>query len=212
MTAVTAGGPAGPPRVPRRSPAAALALGALGASLVLFAAGRTWAGGRVPAEAAQQAVLSVSASGREVTGVPGALALVGLAALVAVFAVRRAGRVVVSALLALSGAGAVVASVLGAGDSAAVDEAAAAATGLTGTAANAVTHTAWPWASAAGGLLLLAAGLVALARGRDWPALSARYDAPGKTAGSPRRPAPADPDRPDEMWRALDRGEDPTDR
>ena len=59
------------------------------------------------------------------TGVPGALAVVGLAALVAVFAVRRAGRLAVAGLLALSGAGIVVAAVLGNSDTSALREKAA---------------------------------------------------------------------------------------
>lgn len=204
---------AAPGRRSRRSLAVALLLGVLGAALVLLSVGRTWAEGRVPADQAQQSALAVSASGREVTGVPAALALVGLAALVAVFAVRRVGRVAVSALLLLSGAGVILASVLGAVDEDPLDEAAAAAAGLTGVAAADVSHTAWPWAAALGGLLMLLAGLTALVRGRYWPGMSARYDAPG-TAGRPARRSapPADQDRPDEMWKALDRGEDPTDR
>ncbi|MDV9190440.1 Trp biosynthesis-associated membrane protein, partial [Streptomyces sp. SR27] len=69
----------------RRSLAAALLLGALGATVVLLSAGQIWAegtasvgGGTVPVEA----------DGGTVTGVPTALAIVGLAALFAVFAVR----------------------------------------------------------------------------------------------------------------------------
>ncbi|SOF02751.1 trp region conserved hypothetical membrane protein [Streptomyces sp. OV198] len=64
----------------------------------------------------------LTAKGSDVTGVPAALAIVGLAALVAVFAVRSSGRFLVSALLALSGAGTVVPAVLGAGDSSALGE------------------------------------------------------------------------------------------
>ncbi|GGO81640.1 TIGR02234 family membrane protein [Wenjunlia tyrosinilytica] len=178
--------------------AAALVLGVAGAALVLLSVGRTWAEGR-------QGAFALTVSGREVTAVPAALALVGLAALVAVFAVRGAGRLAVSALLALSGAGVITAAVLGAGDTEALNEAAAKATGLSNAVATGVSHTAWPWVTAVGGLLLLLAGLVALARGRDWPGMSSRYEAPGA-----RRPAPRDADRPEDMWKALDRGEDPT--
>ena len=75
-----------------------------------------------------------------------------------------------------------------------------------------VTHTAWPYVAAAGGVLLLLAGLLALRVRAPWPAMSGRYERDGARAGAPRRKArrAADPDRPEELWKALDRGEDPT--
>ncbi len=152
----------------------------------------------------------LTAKGSDVTGVPAALAIVGLAALVAVFAVRRAGRFVVAALLALSGAGIVAAALLGASDSSALDEKAAQASGDTSATVEALTHTAWPYVAAVGGVLILLAGLLALRYGRLWPAhvrpLRARRRRPGRAA----RPPAVDPDRPEELWKALDRGEDPT--
>ncbi len=200
------------PPAPRRTIAAALLLGVSGAALVLYAVSRTWAEGEVAVRFGQQTLLSVSARGSDVTAVPGALALVGLAALVAVFAVRRTGRVLVSALLALSGAVTVATAVLGAADSSALDDDAAQASGLSDATAVEVTHTAWPWVAAAGGALLLLAGLLALAKGRDWPGMSSRYEAPGG-ARAPRRAARAEgQDRSADLWRALDRGEDPTDQ
>ncbi|GFH35154.1 TIGR02234 family membrane protein [Streptomyces pacificus] len=194
----------------RRSLAAALLLGAAGAAAVLLASGQTWAegtaavgGGSVPLEA----------DGRDVTGLPAALAVVGLAALVALFAVRRAGRVIVSALLALSGAGAAAAAFLGASDGAALDERARQTTGDTAAAAAGLTHTAWPYVTGLAGLLILAAGLLALRYGTSWPAMSGRYEREGGAARGGRRPAAVDTvdtDRPEELWKALDRGEDPT--
>ncbi|WP_407564294.1 TIGR02234 family membrane protein [Streptomyces sp. 184] len=191
--------------------AAALLSGALGAAVVLVAAGRTWAEGEAATPVAD-AVLPVTAGGRDVTGLPSALAIVGLAALVAVFAVRRAGRTLVAALLTLCGVGVVVASAMGASDTAALDDQAADAAGLADAAVGAVSHTAWPWVSLAGGVLLLFAGLLALRYGPGWPAMSGRYERPGGAgpAARPRRAAPVDPERPEELWKALDRGEDPT--
>ncbi|GAA1885418.1 TIGR02234 family membrane protein [Streptantibioticus ferralitis] len=191
----------------RRSLAVALLLGAAGAALVLLAAGKTWSTGTAPSAGS---VIPVTATGKAVTGLPDALALVGLAALVAVFAVRRVGRLVVSALLALCGAGTVAACVTGAADTKALNAAAAKASGLTGTAVQHVGHTGWPWVAAVGGLLLLLAGALAIVRGAAWPTMSSRYE----RAGGPRpqraaRRAP-DPEQPGEMWKALDRGEDPT--
>lgn len=200
------------PQPGSRTPlAAALLSGALGAAVVLVAAGRTWAEGEAPTPVGDT-VLPVTAGGRDVTGMPSALAIVGLAALVAVFAVRRAGRTVVAALLTLSGVGVIVASALGASDTAALDDQAATAAGLTDAAVDAVSHTAWPWVSLAGGVLLLCAGLLALRYGSGWPAMSGRYERPGSSAAAarPRRAAPVDPERPEELWKALDRGEDPT--
>ncbi|WP_328741915.1 TIGR02234 family membrane protein [Streptomyces caniferus] len=192
----------------KRSLALALPAGAVGAALALLASGRTWAEGTA---VLAQGELPRSVTGADVTGVPGALAVVGLAALVAVFAVRRAGRIAVAGLLALSGVGIVVAAVLGNSDTSALREKAATAVGLTGADVHHVTHTGWPWVAAAGGLLLLLAGLLALAQGRHWPAMSGRYErTPGGARGPRRAPAAPDLDRPEEIWKSLDRGEDPT--
>ncbi|QIQ05249.1 TIGR02234 family membrane protein [Streptomyces liangshanensis] len=206
----------------RRSLAVALLLGAAGAAVVLIASGQVWSrgsasvgGGSVP----------LSADGRDVTGVPAALAVVGLAALVAVFAVRSGGRLLVSLLLTLSGAGAAATAFLGASDSSALDEKAATTVGdSSATIGDVLTRTAWPYVTAAAGLLILLAGLLALRYGKQWPAMSGRYEREGapRAGGAsaarvpaarrgPGRPAPVvDPDRPEDLWKALDRGEDPT--
>ncbi|MFE9685328.1 TIGR02234 family membrane protein [Streptomyces sp. NPDC002701] len=196
----------GPARAGRRSLALALLSGALGAAVVLLATRRGWSDGTATVAGGD---FPLSATGSDVTGVPAALAIVGLASLVAVFAVKRAGRWIVAGLLALSGAGIVVSALLGASDSSALDEKAAAATGDTSATVDAMTHTAWPYVAAAGGALLLLAGLLALRYGRSWPTMSGRYEREG--APRPRRSrAPVDPERPEEIWKALDRGEDPT--
>ncbi|MFI7017590.1 TIGR02234 family membrane protein [Streptomyces sp. NPDC050164] len=197
---------AGSARAGRRSLAVALLCGALGAAVALLATRQRWAEGTATVAGG---AFPLTAKGSDVTGVPAALAVVGLAALVAVFAVRRAGRVVVAALLALSGAGIVVAALLGASDGSALDEQAAQASGDTSASVDTLSHTAWPYVAAVGGVLLLLAGLLALRYGRLWPAMSGRYERGGTP--QPRRKAPAvDPDRPEDLWKALDRGEDPT--
>jgi uncharacterized membrane protein (TIGR02234 family) len=189
----------------RRSLAAALFLGAVGATVVLLAAGQVWAEGRASVGGG---TLPLDAQGSDVTGVPTALAIVGLAALVAVFAVRSAGRLLVAALLALSGAGAALAAFLGASDSAALDEKAAKTTGDAAATVEALTHTAWPYVTVAGSLLILLAGLLALRYGKQWPTMSGRYERDGTPR--PRKAPVVDPDRPEDLWKALDRGEDPT--
>ncbi|MFF7529803.1 TIGR02234 family membrane protein [Streptomyces bobili] len=197
---------AAPARSGRRSLALALMFGALGAALVLLATRQRWSEGTATVAGG---AFPLTAKGSDVTGVPAALAIVGLAALVAVFAVRRAGRFAVSALLALSGAGIVAASLFGASDSSALDDEAAKVSGDTSAAVASLTHTAWPYAAAAGGALILLAGLLALRYGPLWPAMSGRYERDG--APRPRRRAAVvDPDRPEDIWKALDRGEDPT--
>ncbi|MEU5300362.1 TIGR02234 family membrane protein [Streptomyces noursei] len=200
--------PARPAPSAKRSLALALLLGAAGAGLALLASGRIWARGTA---VLAQGELPRTVTGADVTGVPGALAVVGLAALVAVFAVRRVGRIMVAALLALSGLGVIVAAALGNADTSALREKAADAVGLAGADVHHVTHTAWPWVAAAGGLLLLLAGVLALVFGRSWPAMSGRYErTPGGARGPRRAPAAPDLERPEEIWKSLDRGEDPT--
>lgn len=196
---------AAPIRSGRRSLALALLCGALGAAVALLSTRQDWSAGAVAVAGGD---FPLTAKGSEVTGVPAALAIVGLAALVAVFAVRRTGRLLVSGLLALSGAGTVVAALLGATDSSALDEKAAQAAGDTAATATALTHTAWPYSAALGGALILLAGLLALRYGRLWPSMSGRYERDGTPR--PRKARPVDPDRPEDLWKALDRGEDPT--
>ncbi|MEU6345413.1 TIGR02234 family membrane protein [Streptomyces sp. NPDC046977] len=205
--------PPGPHRAGgRRSMAVALAGGALGAALVLLAAGKTWQHGFAGAAGAG---VAVHADGSQVTAVPGALALVGLASLVAVFAVRGAARRVVSALLALCGAGALLAALLTTGDASSLDAAAAAASGLTRATATDTATTAWPAVSVVGGALLLLAGVTAVLRAAAWPGMSSRYERDGGAAARPagaRKARTADgEERPEDIWKALDRGEDPTD-
>ncbi len=192
----------------RRSLAIALLFGSVGAAVALLATRQSWASGTA---AVAGGSVSLTAKGSDVTGVPAALAIVGLAALVAVFAVRRTGRMLVAALLTLSGAGTVAAAVLGitggwAGS--ALDEKAAQVSGDTAATVAALSHTAWPYIAATGGALLLLAGLLALCYGRSWPGMSGRYER--TTTRRPHASRPVDPDRPEDLWKALDRGEDPT--
>ncbi|MEU5890015.1 TIGR02234 family membrane protein [Streptomyces sp. NPDC047461] len=197
---------AGPARAGRLSLAVALLSGALGAAVALLATRQQWSAGTATVAGGD---FPLTAKGSDVTGVPAALAIVGLAALVAVFAVRKAGRFAVAALLALSGAGIIAAALLGVDDASALDEQAAKASGDASATVAALSHTAWPYVAAAGGALILLAGLLALRYGRLWPAMSGRYERSGAPRPA-RRPKAADPDRPEEMWKALDRGEDPT--
>ncbi|WP_109782097.1 TIGR02234 family membrane protein [Streptomyces sp. CG 926] len=189
----------------RRSVAVALLLGALGATVVLLASGRTWARGTA---AIGSDSLQLAADGRAVTGLPAALAIVGLAALVAVFAVRGKGRLLVSGLLALSGLGAGLSAVLGSDGRRVLDAQAARTTADSAAHVAGLTQTSWPYVTAAGAALILVAGLLALRFGRSWPSMGGRYERDGSPRA--RTVAAVDPDRPEDLWKALDRGEDPT--
>ncbi|MGV9263572.1 TIGR02234 family membrane protein [Kitasatospora sp. NPDC003701] len=193
---------AAPAKAGRRTLGLMLLTTLLGAVLVLTAVGRVWADGKVAGSAA--GTLEVSATGSRISELPGGLALVALAAALAVFAVRGAGRVAVGVLTLLAGLGAAATAAAGAGDSAALDSEAARKLALSGTTATEVAHTGWPWVALLGGLLLALAGLLVVRYGRSWPAMGSRYDAPTRTA-----PAKA-PETPADLWKALDRGEDPT--
>ncbi|MFD6228651.1 TIGR02234 family membrane protein [Streptomyces sp. NPDC060232] len=192
-------------RSSRRSVAAALLLGALGSTVVLLASGRVWARGTA---AIGSDSLQLSADGRAVTGLPAALAIVGLAALVAVFAVRGKSRLLVSGLLALSGLGAALSALFGSDGRSALDAQAARTTADSAAHVAGLTQTTWPYVTAAGAVLILAAGLLALRFGRGWPSMGGRYERDGRPR--PRAVAAVDPDRPEDLWKALDRGEDPT--
>ena len=81
--------------------AVALLCGAVGAAVALLATRQRWSEGTATVAGGP---FPLTAKGSDVTGVPASLAIVGLAARVAVFAVRRTGRCMVAGLLALSGA------------------------------------------------------------------------------------------------------------
>ncbi|MFD8598217.1 TIGR02234 family membrane protein [Kitasatospora sp. NPDC059646] len=180
-----------------------LLLTALGAVLVLTAVGRTWAEGVAPGTAGGR--IAVHATGSRLTGLPTGMALAALAAAVAVFAVRGRARLLVGLLTVLAGAGTVAGALLGRADTGTMNAVAAGQLGLTSAHAEEITRTGWPWVALAGGLLLLAAGALTVRFGRNWPAMGSRYDAPtARRQAGPAGHTPAD------LWKALDRGEDPT--
>ncbi len=194
----------------RRELTAAVGLCLLGAALALLAGSRTWLSGVVEA-APPLPARPLRLTGGELVEVR-PLALLGLAAVPALAATKRWGRVLVGVVTLLAGAGVVALTAEVLADPTA-DPAAREAT------RSAVTG--WPWACAAGGLLLALAGLLVAVRGRRWAAMSARYDAPAARAEQPvpsaaapaqgmagAGPAAAPSER--ALWEALDRGEDPT--
>lgn len=192
---------------PRREFLLAVALCGAGAGLILLAAGRTWA--RVTVDLPRPLPDTDHAlTGQQLAPLAGALGLAGLAGLAGVIATRGYARLVVAVLLTIIGVSTSYASVRGVGE-AAVHQALARQAVMVGNGATTPDVTAWWAVSLAGGMLLVLAGGLTALRGRAWPGLSRKYDAPGaarpETAGSGRGEPPAH-----DMWDALDHGRDPT--
>jgi uncharacterized membrane protein (TIGR02234 family) len=177
---------------------------AAGAGLALLAAGRTWA----TAEAEDAITpFSQALTGGDLGGAAGALGWAGLAGLAALFATRGRVRAAVGVLIALFGTGIAYASATAVRHQNVLDAAGDKSALLKLGTDPALHVNLWWLVSVAGGVLLIAAGLVAAVRGARWPGMSARYERTGTRA--PEDPAPEDPSA---MWRSLDRGEDPTAR
>lgn len=189
----------------RRQRALAALLCAVGAGLVLLAAGRTWA--TVTGEGAITPV-SQRLSGSELGAATGALGWAALASLAALLATRGRVRAGVGLLLVLGGGGIAFLSLQAVRRPNVVETAREASSLLAVGARVTVDGSAWWAVSVAGGVLLVAAGALTLARGSRWPGMSARYDRSGG-AGAPAEAAGAAAD-PAGLWRSLDRGEDPT--
>lgn len=196
---------------PARSSARAKGLAALfaavGAGVILLTIGRGWAHGDVTSPISYR----VTATGSQLTGVPYGLGLAGLAGALALFAVRRVGRYFVGAVLALAGAGTVYAV---ADRLSSLDDALRAQAAVQGLGADdkfvGVDNTLWPYLTILGGVLLCAAGIYTLARGRGWSGLGNRYEAPAQAAAAPKAAEPGATVTSRDMWDAQSRGADLT--
>jgi uncharacterized membrane protein (TIGR02234 family) len=185
----------------RRELVAATLLGGVGAAIVVGFAGRTWATVTEHGGTGLE-TLNQHLSGRSLSGVIAALGWAGLAGIAALLATRGWARVVVGALITAFGVIVAIASPV-AVRHAHVVAVAGEKSNLTRLGGTLVAHVnVWWTLSLAGGVLLAAAGLLTAVRGRQWPGMSSRYDRPG-----PAKPAGDDPAS---LWKALDRGDDPT--
>lgn len=200
-----------------RDYALTLAVLAIGSVLVLVSYGATWETVEVAvfAGTGPSPTTTVALTGRELAPFGAAAGLVGLAGVAGILATRRWGRRIVGAVVALSGGAAgAIAVAFGLAGRAFV-EASLAARGLDPASAAAATSTPWWIVGVAGGLAMLVAGLLTIARGAQWPGLSSRYERDGSTGprGTPGQdPGPAEGSVGGiAAWDALDRGEDPTD-
>ena len=67
--------------------------------------------------------------------------------------------------------------------------------------------SAWYWLTLVGALLAAAGAVAALLLARSWPEMGTRYDTP---TGPPARAPDEVDDESLQLWKALDRGDDPT--
>jgi uncharacterized membrane protein (TIGR02234 family) len=206
-----------------------LVTGLLACGLVIGIGSRTWASAAVPGLPGAELI---TVSGRQAAPVLTALALACAAGMVVLGTAGRLVRAPVAVGVALSGLGVVLVSVRtgrqpdGALAAALADRYGLVGPGLAGQLDPAsVVATGWPWSSAAAGLLLALAGVLASIGSRHWPVPGRRFSAPA-TAGpaADRSPAGGEPDRigsattgqspavldPTLSWDAISRGEDPT--
>jgi len=185
----------------------------LAGALALVAGGQAWATVTAQRRAPLPPV-SAELSGADAAPLVPAAGLVLLAAAVALLAVRGTGRAVVG-LLAVVAGGALAWSGLralaGGLDDAGADLPGLAGGTVSGTSAD--VSASWPVLALLAGLVAVATGVLAVLRGRTWPAMGRRYErtdaaapAPAAAATRPR----TDEDRAVDAWKALDRGEDPT--
>ena len=193
-----------PARKATRAKTLAALLAAVGAGVVLLTIGRGWAHGDVT----QPITFKVTATGSQLTGVPYALGLAGLAGALALFAVRRIGRYLVGAVLTLAGAGAVyaVADRLSRLDQALHTQAAAQGLGADTTISN-IDNSLWPYLTILGGVILCLAGIYTLVRGGGWSGLGNRYEAPAAQQAAAK---PAAEVTARDLWDAQGRGADLT--
>ncbi|MGY2080931.1 Trp biosynthesis-associated membrane protein [Modestobacter sp. SYSU DS0657] len=191
----------------RRELTVAVLGSALAGGLALSASGQPWADVtivRQPPLPPTTAVLT----GADAAPLVAACGLLLLAAAVAVIAVRGTARAVVGLLVAAAGGALAWSGVraLGGGLEEISTELPA-----VGRGAGPVTvdvAAGWPAVTVAAGVLALLVGVFVVLRGGSWPGMGRRYER--TTAGAaPARPA-TDEDRHQAAWKALDRGEDPT--
>jgi uncharacterized membrane protein (TIGR02234 family) len=206
------GGPRGSERGTwreRRELTTAVLGSAAAGGLALFAVGQTWATLSTVRPAPLPPVTGVL-TGSTHAPLAAAGGLVLLAAAVAVLAVRGTGRSGVGVLMIVSG----LAVVWTAGRALAggLAEAAAEVPVVVGTPVVDVSAV-WPAVTVVAGVLGALAGLLVVLRGRRWPGMGSRYE----RGSQPGAGAPAgewtytDEERASLAWKALDRGEDPTD-
>jgi hypothetical protein len=153
-----------------------------GALVVLIACSMTWAVVTVPMlDDAGGPVRSESLSGSNLAPLAVAAAWVALAAVLAVLATRSWGRVAIGSVVVVAGMLIIFSSASGGFDS---------------------NSNLWWVLALVGGVAVGCAGGAVIVRGRWWPALGRRYEAPAGSRATPSRQVTP--------WDAIDHGHDPT--
>lgn len=171
-----------------------LATGVLGAGAALLASGQTWITATTTARGLPSTTQSLI--GEQLAPAAFACGLACLAGIAGLLATRGVIRRLVAVVVTGCGVGAVVSVLSGLGSDAALHQ----VTGASGAGGVLLQSTAWPWVACAGAALATVFGVVAFVRAPRWPGMGRRYDAPRQAASDPET----------DMWRALDRGDDPT--
>ena len=182
----------------RRTYALTVVVGLAAAALTAVAGSRTWATGQASAAGMR---VDTTVPGSQAAPLVAALGLVALAGWGVVLVTRGRLRRLVAVVGLLASLGAFAAAVHGlttvGGDvrSALLDQGA-------GGGSLGWQTSGWPALAIAAALVAAGAFLVAVLGARGWPEMGSKYDAPAARADA----SGGEPD----MWRALDKGEDPT--
>lgn len=184
-----------------------LLLGLAGAGLAALAGARAWAEPTTGGVAASSLPgVTTAATAPAVTS----LGLVALAGWGVVLVARGRARRVVTWLVALASLGALVAALLAWREAPADLVVDLADRGRPG---ESTARTWWAHLGVLGALVAVAAGALGVRGVRRWPEMGSRYDAPATSADGtgPARTAVAPEEQTNlDLWRALDRGDDPT--
>lgn len=186
-----------------------LLIGSAGAVLALAAGAPTWVSGLVATATGDTAIV---AGGRDAAPVATALALVSLAAVVASMIGRRVARTIAALVLVAGGVGVAATSIaVVTGPATALAAPARTASGTTTVSLDGEPSVApWPVVSAAGGVLVVLAGVGIAARAGRWQRASTASDRYERDA-SRTVDALLDPAQdPAAAWDSLSHGEDPT--
>ncbi len=191
-------------RVRREYGVSMLAMGG-GAALMLAASGQVWVSGLLSSPGPVASV-AVDLTGSDLTGALSGLALAGLAGIAGLYAARSWARRAVGLLVAACGVFALTAVWSATRPAALTDAVVDLAADTAGAAHGAGTpelHALGPAMGAAGAVLLILTGVVAVLRAPAWPGMGNRYDRDAA-------PRPRLAETPADLWKSLDAGDDPT--
>jgi uncharacterized membrane protein (TIGR02234 family) len=201
--------PAAPAAGRPRSYLVALVSLALGAALLLVASGRTWATVVFGGDGLPTIAVDVTGSELVFTGPLAVLALAGIGGLLAL---RRVGRVIAGIVLAAAGAGVTLQLVV---FGTTYDSSLGARDWIVGVAGEragvegygSITVDAWWVPTLLGAILVAVSGVLAMVASGSWPTLGRRYERGGEGARGPASAATTA----SSTWDQLDQGIDPTD-